>query len=83
MLAGLCAHPGARGGVSYGTRSSPPVPARSLITLVETLALLVPLLLCVAYLTVAERKVLGAMQLRKGPNVVGFWGIFCRPLPTR
>ncbi len=46
-----------------------------LITLVETLALLVPLLMSVAYLTVAERKVLGAMQLRKGPNVVGFWGL--------
>ncbi len=53
-----------------------------LITLAETLALLVPLLLGVAYLTVAERKVLGAMQLRKGPNVVGFWGC-CRPSPTR
>ncbi len=50
-------------------------PGQVLITLVETLALLVPLLLCVAYLTVAERKVLGAMQLRKGPNVVGFWGM--------
>ncbi len=57
-------------------------PGQVLITLVETLALLVPLLLCVAYLTVAERKVLGAMQLRKGPNVVGFWGC-CRRSPTR
>ena len=50
-------------------------PGQVLITLVETLALLVPLLMSVAYLTVAERKVLGAMQLRKGPNVVGFWGL--------
>ena len=50
-------------------------PGQVLITLVETLALLVPLLISVAYLTVAERKVLGAMQLRKGPNVVGFWGM--------
>ena len=50
-------------------------PGQVLITLVESLQLLVPLLLCVAYLTVAERKVLGAMQLRKGPNVVGFWGM--------
>ena len=50
-------------------------PGQALITLGETLALLVPLLLCVAYLTVAERKVLGAMQMRKGPNVVGFWGM--------
>ena len=50
-------------------------PGQVLVTFVETLALLVPLLLCVAYLTVAERKVLGAMQLRRGPNVVGFWGM--------
>jgi NADH-quinone oxidoreductase subunit H len=49
-------------------------PGQVLITLVESLALIVPLLLAVAYTTIAERKILGAMQLRKGPNVVGFWG---------
>jgi NADH-quinone oxidoreductase subunit H len=48
------------------------------VTLAQTLALLVPLLIGVAYLTYAERKVLAAMQLRKGPNVVGpVW-----PLPA-
>jgi NADH-quinone oxidoreductase subunit H len=47
---------------------------QALLTLIETLVLLVPLLLAVAYTTIAERKILGAMQLRKGPNVVGFWG---------
>jgi NADH-quinone oxidoreductase subunit H len=41
----------------------------------QTLLLLVPLLIGVAYLTYAERKVLGAMQLRKGPNVVGPFGL--------
>ena len=46
------------------------------ITLAQTLALLVPVLLAVAYLTYAERKVLGAMQLRRGPNVVGPLGLF-------
>ena len=45
------------------------------ITVAQTLALLVPVLLAVAYLTYAERKVLAAMQLRKGPNVVGPLGL--------
>lgn len=46
-----------------------------LIPLGKILLLVVPLLICVALLTLAERKVIAAMQLRKGPNVVGFWGI--------
>ena len=41
----------------------------------KILGLIVPLLLGVAYVTLAERKVLGSMQLRKGPNVVGFYGL--------
>jgi NADH-quinone oxidoreductase subunit H len=45
------------------------------LTFIEALALLVPLLIGVAYLTYAERKVLAAMQLRKGPNVVGPFGL--------
>jgi NADH-quinone oxidoreductase subunit H len=39
------------------------------------LAIVVPLLLAVAYLTFAERKVIAAAQLRKGPNVVGPFGL--------
>jgi NADH-quinone oxidoreductase subunit H len=46
-----------------------------LLTVAEALALLVPVLVGVAYLTYAERKVLAAMQLRKGPNVVGPFGL--------
>jgi hypothetical protein len=46
-----------------------------ILTVIEALALLVPLLIGVAYLTYAERKVLAAMQLRKGPNVVGPFGL--------
>jgi NADH-quinone oxidoreductase subunit H len=46
------------------------------LTVLEALALLVPVLIGVAYLTYAERKVLAAMQLRKGPNVVGPFGLW-------
>ncbi|MCX7374134.1 MAG: NADH-quinone oxidoreductase subunit NuoH [Alphaproteobacteria bacterium] len=45
------------------------------LTVAQALALLVPVLLAVAYLTLAERKVLAAMQMRKGPNVVGPLGL--------
>src|SRR5256885_8373160 len=41
----------------------------------EILAIIVPLLLLVAYYTYAERKVLAYSQLRKGPNVVGPFGL--------
>jgi NADH-quinone oxidoreductase subunit H len=46
-----------------------------IIIVAQILAILVPLLIAVAYLTYAERKVIGAMQLRKGPNVVGPFGL--------
>ena len=44
-------------------------------TLIKVLAIVLPLMLCVAYLTYAERRVIGAMQLRLGPNRVGPWGL--------
>ena len=46
-----------------------------ILTVIEALALLVPVLMAVAYLTYAERKVMAAMQMRKGPNVVGPFGL--------
>ena len=52
-----------------------PIGQLILIT-IEALALIGPLLIAVAYLTYAERKVLAAMQLRKGPSVVGPFGLF-------
>ncbi len=42
----------------------------------QILAVSIPLLIGVAYLTLAERRVIGFMQLRKGPNVVGPFGMF-------
>jgi NADH-quinone oxidoreductase subunit H len=46
-----------------------------LSSVAKILGLVVPLLVAVAYLTLAERKVMASMQRRKGPNVVGFFGI--------
>ena len=46
-----------------------------IIVVAQSLALLVPLLIGVAFLTLAERKVLAAIQLRRGPNVVGPFGL--------
>ena len=43
--------------------------------LVQVLLVIGPLLIAVAYLTLAERRVIGFMQLRKGPNVVGAFGL--------
>ena len=46
-----------------------------IIIVLEILAIIVPLLVCVAYVTYAERKVMSSMQLRQGPNIVGPFGL--------
>jgi NADH-quinone oxidoreductase subunit H len=46
-----------------------------IIIVLEVLAVMVPLLIAIAYFTYAERKVLAFSQLRKGPNVVGPFGL--------
>jgi NADH-quinone oxidoreductase subunit H len=46
-----------------------------LIILIKILIIVVPLLISVAYFTLAERKILGAIQRRRGPNVIGVYGL--------
>ena len=48
----------------------------TLLTIIETLAILVPVLMGMAYATYFERKALGAFQLRRGPNRVGPFGLW-------
>jgi NADH-quinone oxidoreductase subunit H len=47
----------------------------ALIILAQSVALIVVLLIVVAYLLYADRKIWAAVQLRRGPNVVGPWGL--------
>jgi len=43
--------------------------------ILKVISVIIPLLVSVAYLTLLERKVMAAMQQRRGPNVVGFFGL--------
>ena len=45
------------------------------ISISEVLLVLVPTLLAIAYVTVAERKTMASMQRRLGPNIVGYYGL--------
>ena len=47
----------------------------SLISIIEVLLVVIPVLLTVAFVTVAERKTMASMQRRLGPNVVGYYGL--------
>jgi len=46
-----------------------------LFLLLKTIFIIIPLLISIAYMTLAERKVMAAIQRRKGPNVVGIFGL--------
>lgn len=46
-----------------------------ILLIIKILAIIVPVLIAVAFFTVAERKIMGAIQRRRGPNVIGFMGL--------
>ena len=46
-----------------------------LIIAIQSVALLVILLISIAFILLADRKIWAAVQLRRGPNVVGAWGL--------
>lgn len=48
---------------------------QTLIAIIEVLLVVVPALLTVAFVTVAERKTMASMQRRLGPNIVGYYGL--------
>ena len=47
----------------------------TIISIVEVLLVSIPVLLIVAFVTVAERKTMASMQRRLGPNIVGYYGL--------
>jgi len=47
----------------------------TLLSIIDVLVFLLPLVFSVAFVTIIERKQLAAMQRRIGPNVVGYYGI--------
>ena len=48
---------------------------QSLIAIVEVILVIVPALITVAFVTIAERKTMASMQRRLGPNIVGYYGL--------
>ena len=52
-----------------------PVSQGPIVSIILILLVFVPMLLCVAWMTIIERKVMGSMQRRIGPNVVGYYGV--------
>ncbi len=47
-----------------------------IIMVAESVLMLVVLLIAIAYILLADRKIWAAVQIRRGPNVVGPWGLF-------
>jgi len=49
--------------------------SQTVISILEVLIVSLPVLLSVAFVTVAERKTMASMQRRLGPNIVGYYGL--------
>src|SRR5690625_1800265 len=47
----------------------------TIISILETLLVVLPALLTVAFVTISERKTMASMQRRLGPNIVGYYGL--------
>ena len=47
----------------------------TLVSIIEVIIVVVPALLTVAFVTVAERKTMASMQRRLGPNIIGYYGV--------
>src|SRR5471032_660657 len=47
-----------------------------IVMVAQSVMLLVILLVAIAYILLADRKIWAAVQMRRGPNVVGPWGLF-------
>ena len=47
----------------------------TVLTVIHVLLISVVLLICIAFILLADRKIWASAQLRKGPNVVGPWGV--------
>jgi NADH-quinone oxidoreductase subunit H len=58
-----------------GVETMPALLLTVIIALIKSLVLLVVLLICVAFILLADRKIWAAVQLRRGPNVVGPFGL--------
>ena len=48
---------------------------KTITIVIKILTIIIPVLIAVAFFTVAERKIMGAIQRRRGPNVIGFMGL--------
>ena len=44
-------------------------------TIIKALSIIIFVLICIAFFTIAERKIIGSIQRRKGPNTIGFYGM--------